>query len=284
VAGTSNDYFAVGNWVLADGRLFSETEERAGKAVCVLGETVRAKLFGHASPLGNQLRLKGFSCEVIGLLKAKGQAGMGQDQDDSVIVPLRTAQRRLLGASEIGRIMVSIRQGASLDAAKEQLVLLMRERRKLSDSEEDDFRVMYTRQLAEMLTSTTKILTMLLAAVAAVSLLVGGIGIMNIMLVSVTERTREIGIRLAIGALEREVLLQFLVEAVVLAGLGGLTGIALATVASMSLAGLMDVPYLFDPGTNLLSFAFSAAIGVIFGYFPARRAAGLNPIDALRYE
>jgi putative ABC transport system permease protein len=180
--------------------------------------------------------------------------------------------------------MVSVTQRASMDAVKLQLASLLRERRKIGENEEDDFRVMDTRQLAETLTGTTRILTMLLGAVAAVSLLVGGIGIMNIMLVSVTERTREIGIRLAIGAFEREVLLQFLIEAVVLSGIGGLIGIALATGASIGLAGLMDVPYLFDPGINLLSFLFSTAIGVIFGFFPARRAAGLNPIDALRYE
>jgi putative ABC transport system permease protein len=181
-------------------------------------------------------------------------------------------------------MMVSVAAGASIDAVKEQITLLMRERRNIDESEDDDFRVMDTRQITQTLTSTTKILTTLLAAVAAVSLLVGGIGIMNIMLVSVTERTREIGTRLAIGALEREVLLQFLIEAVVLSSLGGLVGIALATGASIGLADLMNVPYLFNPGINLLSFVFSAAIGVIFGYFPARRAAGLNPIDALRHE
>jgi putative ABC transport system permease protein len=284
VCGSNNDYFQTGNWTLAAGRTFSEAEERAGKAVCVIGETVRDKLFGRQSPVGTEIRIKGFACEVIGLLKSKGQAAMGQDQDDSVVMPLRTVQRRLTGSQDVGRVMVSVKQGASIDAVKEQLTKLLRERRKIGESEEDDFRVMDTRQLAEMLTSTTKILTMLLGAVAAVSLLVGGIGIMNIMLVSVTERTREIGIRLAIGALEREVLLQFLIEAVMLSALGGLLGIALATAASMGLAGLMGVPYLFDSGINILSFLFSAAIGVIFGYFPARRAAGLNPIDALRYE
>jgi putative ABC transport system permease protein len=181
-------------------------------------------------------------------------------------------------------MMVSVAPGASIDAVKDQITALMRERRNIGDNEDDDFRVMDTRQITQTLTSTTRILTALLAAVAAVSLLVGGIGIMNIMLVSVTERTREIGTRLAIGALEREVLLQFLIEAVVLASLGGLVGIALATVASIGLAHLMSVPYLFNPGINLLSFVFSAAIGVIFGYFPARRAASLNPIDALRHE
>ncbi len=284
VYGSNEDYFQAGNWELAAGRTFNETEQRSGKAVCVLGETVREKLFGSQNPIGADIRIKQFSCQIIGLLKAKGQSAMGSDQDDVVIMPLRTVQRRLAGSQDIGRIMVSVRDEAAIDAVKKQLTLLLRERRNLTETEDDDFKVMDTRQLAETLTSTTRILTMLLGAVAAVSLLVGGIGIMNIMLVSVTERTREIGIRLAIGALEREVLLQFLIEAVVLSGLGGLIGIVLATVASVLLAGLMGIPYLFDPGINLLAFLFSAAIGVIFGYFPARRAAGLNPIDALRHE
>jgi putative ABC transport system permease protein len=284
ITGTNNDYFQAGNWELAGGRSFSDAEERAGKAVCVIGETVRNKLFGGQNPVGSEIRIKQFSCEVIGLLKSKGQSAMGSDQDDAVIMPLRTVQRRLSGNQDINRLTVSVKNGASIDTTKSQLTLLMRERRNIGENEDDDFRVMDTRQIAQTLTSTTKILTMLLGAVAAVSLLVGGIGIMNIMLVSVTERTREIGIRLAIGALESEVLLQFLVEAVVLSSLGGLIGIALATGASIGLAKLMDLPYMFYPGINLLSFVFSAAIGVIFGFFPARRAAGLNPIDALRHE
>ena len=284
ITGSTNDYFLAGNWELASGRSFSETEERGGKTVCVIGDTVRDKLFGRQNPVGSEIRIKQFSCEVVGLLKSKGQSAMGSDQDDTVVMPLRAVQRRLTGSQDINRLSISVREGASIDAAKAQLSLLLRERRNVAETEDDDFRVMDTRQIAETLTSTTKILTMLLGAVAAVSLLVGGIGIMNIMLVSVTERTREIGIRLAIGALESEVLLQFLIEAVVLSSLGGLIGIAIATAASIFLAGLMNVPYLFDPGINLLSFFFSAAIGVIFGYFPARRAAGLNPIDALRHE
>jgi putative ABC transport system permease protein len=284
VTGTSNDYFEAGNWEIAAGRYFTEAEEKSGKAVCVVGETVREKLFGRQNPVGSEIRIKQFACEVIGLMKAKGQSSMGSDQDDSVVMPLRTVQRRLSGSQDINRLTISVKEGASIDAAKKQLSLLLRERRNIAENEDDDFRVMDTRQIAETLTSTTKILTMLLGAVAAVSLLVGGIGIMNIMLVSVTERTREIGIRLAIGALEREVLLQFLIEAVVLSSLGGLIGIAIATAASILLANLMNVPYLFDPSINLLSFFFSAAIGVIFGYFPAQRAAGLNPIDALRHE
>ena len=284
VTGSNNDYFRAGNWVLVAGRNFSETEERAGGTVCIIGETVRDNLFGRSNPVGSDIRIKQFSCEVIGLLNVKGQSAMGSDRDDTVIMPLRTVQRRLTGSQDIHRLNVSVREGASIDAVREQLILLLRERRNIGDNEDDDFRVLDTRQIAQTLTGTTRILTMLLGAVAAVSLLVGGIGIMNIMLVSVTERTREIGIRLAIGALEREVLLQFLIEAVVLSSLGGLIGIAVATSASIFGAGLMNVPYLFDPGINLLSFFFSAAIGVIFGYFPARRAASLNPIDALRHE
>ena len=284
VNGSTNDYFRAGNWEIVSGREFSETEERSGRAVCVIGETVRSNLFGTQNPVGSDIRIKQFSCEVVGLLKAKGQSAMGSDQDDTVIMPLRTVQRRLTGTQDVSRLTVAVREGASIDAAKEQLVLLMRERRNIADNEDDNFRVMDTRQIAETLTGTTRILTMLLGAVAAVSLLVGGIGIMNIMLVSVTERTREIGIRLAIGALEREVLLQFLIEAVVLASLGGLIGLALAAGASMTIARMMGIPYLFDPLTNLLSFLFSAAIGVIFGFFPARRAARLDPIDALRHE
>ncbi|MBZ0072011.1 MAG: ABC transporter permease [Gammaproteobacteria bacterium] len=284
VTGTTNDYFTAGNWEIAAGREFTEAEERAGKAVCVIGATIRDKLFGQQNPVGAEIRIKQFACEVIGLLKAKGQSAMGSDQDDTVIMPLRTVQRRLAGSVDVNMIMVSVATGTSIDAVKQQLDLLLRERRKISESEEDDFRVLDTRQIADALTGTTRILTLLLGAVAAVSLLVGGIGIMNIMLVSVTERTREIGIRLAIGALEREVLLQFLIEAVVLSSLGGLIGIVLAAAASIFLAGLMSVPYIFDPAINLLSFVFSAAIGVMFGYFPARRAARLDPIEALRHE
>jgi len=282
--GSTNAYFDAGNWRLADGRTFTEAEERAGKAVCVVGETVRRELFGSQNPVGDQIRIKQFACEVIGLLASKGQSAMGRDQDDTIVMPIATVQRRLTGNQDVNMLMVGVAEGMSADKAKQDITLLMRERRRIGDGENDNFMVMDTRQIAEALTGTTRVMTMLLGAVAAVSLLVGGIGIMNIMLVSVTERTREIGIRLAIGALEREVLLQFLIEAVVLASLGGLVGISLATAASIVLAQAMQVPYLFNPGINLLSFIFSAAIGVIFGYFPARRAARLDPIEALRHE
>ncbi|TYC54897.1 FtsX-like permease family protein [Zoogloea oleivorans] len=284
VTGTTRDWFATGKWQIVSGRIFNEAEERAGAAACVIGETIRRELFGSQDPLGQQIRVKQFSCEVIGLLASKGQSTMGNDQDDLLVMPLRTVQRRLTGSIDVASLMISVRDDASMDIAKDQVSWLMRERRHIGAGDNDDFSVMDTRQIAETLSGTTKVMTGLLGAVAAVSLLVGGIGIMNIMLVSVTERTREIGIRLAIGALEREVLLQFLIEAVALASLGGIIGILLATLASIGGAALMHVPYLFNPAINLLSFGFSAAIGVVFGYVPARRAARLDPIEALRHE
>ena len=284
ITGSDNDYFVAGNWELEGGRLFTDAELHGGRAVCVIGATVREKLFGSQSPLGAEIRIKQFTCQVIGALKAKGQSAMGTDQDDSIVMPIRTVQRRLTGNQDVNRLSISVRNADDIDRVKEQLKGLLRERRNIGKDEDDNFRVLDTRQISEALAGTTRILTTLLGAVAAVSLLVGGIGIMNIMLVSVTERTREIGIRLAIGALEREVLLQFLIEAVALSSLGGVVGILLATIASMILAAVMDIPYIFDPFINILAFLFSAAIGVIFGYFPARRAARLDPIEALRRE
>jgi putative ABC transport system permease protein len=284
ITGSNVDYFSAGNWKLDEGRYFNESEEHSGKAVCVIGATLRRELFGNQNPIGGEIRIKQFSCEVIGLLAGKGQSAMGTDQDDTIVMPLRTVQRRLTGNTDVRGLMVSVKDDVSTDKVKKQIEQLMRERRRLADNEDDNFSVFDTRQIAETLTGTIRVMTTLLGAVAAVSLLVGGIGIMNIMLVSVTERTREIGIRLAIGALEREVLLQFLIEAVVLSAFGGILGIALAAGASAGLAQLMQVPFLFNPGINLLAFLFAAAIGVIFGFFPARRAAGLNPIDALRHE
>ncbi|MBK6361255.1 MAG: ABC transporter permease [Comamonadaceae bacterium] len=284
VIGSTNDWLVTGNWKVAQGREFSDDELRAGSAVCLIGETVRRELFGSAAAVGAQLRVKQVSCEIIGLLASKGQGAFGNDQDDMVLVPIKTLQRRITGNNRVNTLLVSMMDGSDSTRVKASLTQLLRERRKLADTDEDNFNVLDTKQLAETMSGTTKVMTTLLGAVAAVSLLVGGIGIMNIMLVSVTERTREIGLRLAIGALEREVLLQFLIEAVVLAALGGLIGIVLATIASMVLAGVMEVPYLFNPGVNVLSFVFSAAIGVVFGYFPARRAARMDPIDALRHE
>jgi putative ABC transport system permease protein len=284
VTGTTNDYFTAANWVIARGRTFTDSELRAGKAVCVIGATVHKELFGPQDPLGNKLRLKNVSCEVIGQLEAKGQSLMGRDQDDLIVIPLRTFQRRIAGNRDISLIQLSVRDEGFLDRVKSALERLMRERRHLAPNEVNDFSVMDTRQIAQTLTGTTRILTLLLSAVAAVSLLVGGIGIMNIMLVSVTERTREIGIRLAIGAYERDVLTQFLVEAIVLASFGGLFGVLLALAASAALARALQVPWILNPGIMILAFFFSGAVGVIFGYVPARRAAQLDPIEALRHE
>ena len=284
VTGIDNQYFAVRNWGVESGRQFMENELRAGKAVCILGATVCNELFGGLDPLGQTVRLEKISCQVIGLLKTKGLSTMGTDQDDLILLPLRTFQRRIAGNQDIRLIQISIQDGASTEKAQRDIKQFMRSRRHISPSEDDDFSVMDMKEITKMLTGTTQVLTALLGAVAAVSLLVGGIGIMNIMLVSVTERTREIGIRLAIGALEWEVLMQFLVEAVVLSSFGGLFGILLALLSSIGLARLLQVPFVFNPGIVVIAFLFSAAVGVIFGYFPARKAARLNPIDALRHE
>jgi len=277
----------TGNWKLSGGRKFEDDEQKAGAAVCIVGETVRRELYGGTAGLtglGEQLRIKQFSCTVIGILASKGQAAMRNDQDDTVLVPLHTLQRRVTGSVKLPTLLVAMEAGSDSAPLKASLRQLLRERRKLADSDDDNFNILDTQQLADALSGTTRVLTTLLGAVAAVSLLVGGIGIMNIMLVSVTERTREIGLRLAVGALESEVLLQFLIEAVTLSALGGLVGILIATAASWALALAMGVPFVFDPSINLLSLAFSALIGVVFGYFPARRAARMDPIEALRHE
>ncbi len=283
VVGTTGEYFTAGSWRLASGRVFTESEQRSGAAVCVVGQTVRKELFGAANPVGSEIRVKRFGCEVVGLLAAKGSS-FGPDPDDTVVMPLRTVQRRLRGDDDVSGIMVAVRDGASAERVIAEISAVLRERRNIAEGEDDNFSVFDTKQIADTLSGTIRVMTMLLGAVAAISLLVGGIGIMNIMLVSVTERTREIGVRLAIGALEQEVLLQFLVEAVALASFGGIVGVIVANVVSVAAARLIDVPFLFNLQVNLLSFGFSALIGVVFGYFPARRAAQLDPIEALRYE
>ncbi|MGD9263906.1 MAG: ABC transporter permease [Methyloceanibacter sp.] len=284
VTGIVAEYFQVFDWTFAEGRPLTIGEVRSGSSSCIIGETVRTELFGAMSPIGEGIRLGNVSCRVVGLLEGKGQSSFGSDQDDVVFMPLRTFQRRIAGSTDISLIAVSVSEGASLNQVKRDLTYLLRERRRISSGEDDDFSVRDMTEISDMLTSTTTVMTMLLAAVAGVSLLVGGIGIMNIMLVSVTERTREIGIRLAIGARRSDVLLQFLVEAVVLASLGGLIGVLLALSASWFLAGAMSIPFTPDIAIIALSFLFSSLVGVAFGYFPARRAANLNPIEALRYE
>ncbi|RVT92429.1 ABC transporter permease [Sphingomonas crocodyli] len=284
INGTNREYFTAQPWTITEGRIFSEAEEQAGKAVCVIGNTVNSRLFRGVEAVGQRFRIKNISCEVIGTLAAKGQGGFGNDQDDVVIMPYKAVQRRMTGNRDIRAILVSVDEAYDSQKVQASLKELLRERRHLTDEAEDDFNIFDTKQISDTLSGTTQILTALLGAVAAVSLLVGGIGIMNIMLVSVTERTREIGIRLAIGAVGKEVLMQFLVEAVVLSSLGGLLGLVLALLSTLALAPVLKVPFIFDVQINLLAFFFSAAIGVVFGYFPAKRAASLNPIDALRHE
>jgi len=287
VIGTTPEYFPIANREIASGRAFNAGDVRSGRAVCMIGNTVRKELFGNEDPVGAKLRVNTMACEVIGVLATKGQSSFGMDQDDTIILPITTLQRRLAGrqgTQQVGQIYVSGKDGVDGDVLVAEISAVMRELRNLAANESDDFSVMDTRQIAQALSSTTRVMTSLLGAVAGVSLLVGGIGIMNIMLVSVTERTREIGIRLAIGALPREVLWQFLVEAVTLSSLGGLVGVLLALVASAAMAGAMNVPFNFDTSINLIAFGFAAAVGVVFGFMPARRAAQLDPIEALRHE
>jgi len=284
VNGTTSAYFQIQPWPLSEGRGFEPAEELAGKAVCIIGNTVRKNLFTQGSPLGQRVRLNGISCLVIGVLSTRGQAGFGGDQDDVVIMPIKTVQRRLTGNRDIRLMLVGVDQAYDSATVQGAITDLLRERRQITGAKQDDFNIFDTAQISATLTGTTTLLTGIVTAVAAISLVVGGIGIMNIMLVSVTERTREIGIRLAIGALAHEVLTQFLVEAIVLSCLGGVIGIVLAQVLVVVVAPLMQVPWLFVPKINVIAFLIAAAIGVVFGYFPARRAAGLNPIDALRYE
>jgi putative ABC transport system permease protein len=286
VTGTTPAYFQINKWTIAEGRFFNDADLRSGSAVCVIGNTVRVELFGTENPIGANIRIGRASCEIIGLLATKGQAGMG-DQDDTIIMPLSTLQRRIIGKTsshDINQISISAQDGTDSLGLIAEITQIMRQRRNLQSNQDNNFNIFDTRQIAETLGATTQLMTMLLAAVAAVSLLVGGIGIMNIMLVSVTERTHEIGIRLAIGATAREVLLQFLVEAVTLSCIGGIVGILLAFGLCYGLARTIEVPFNFNAQINVVAFLFSAAVGVLFGYTPARRAARLNPIDALRHE
>ena len=284
VNGTSDDYLAGQQWSVVDGRAFTSAEEEAGRSVCLIGNTIRTNLHRAEEPVGTRIRLGDVSCEVIGLLATRGQGGFGQDYDNTILMPYKAVQRRLTGNRNVQTIMVAVDPRYDSKAIQDAIRALLRERRKLDADKDDDFNIFDTKQLSDTLSGATNTLTGIVTAVAAISLLVGGIGIMNIMLVSVTERTREIGIRLAIGAIAREVLLQFLVEAIVLASLGGLIGLLLALLACMSLSLALHLPFLWLPRINLVAFAISALIGVVFGFFPARRAAALNPIDALRHE
>jgi putative ABC transport system permease protein len=284
INGTTNAFFSVQPWPLVEGRYWNRAEEQAGKGVCIIGNTIRTNLFRGGAAVGDRLRVNGISCDVIGILSTRGQAGFGGDQDDVVIMPIKQVQRRFTGNPDVRLMLVGTDPAYDSAQIQSSITDLLRERRNITGGKDDDFNIFDTAQISATLTGTTTLLTQIVAAVAGISLVVGGIGIMNIMLVSVTERTREIGIRLAIGAVASEVLMQFLVEAVVLSMLGGLIGLLLAQVAVAAMSALGGLPFLFDIQINVIAFLISAVIGIVFGYFPARRAASLNPIDALRHE
>ena len=282
ITGTTPEFFDIRQWGAKKGRVLDQRDVDTGARVCVLGQTVEKELFGTSEALNEELRLGKMSCRVIGVLEEKGSS-MGNDQDDIIILPIRTLHRRILGSTDVQIINISV-AGRTTHEAAHEVRLIMRERRRLSDGEADDFEIRDMAEVVETLQSATSVLTVLLGAIAAVSLLVGGIGIMNIMLVSVTERTREIGIRLAIGARGREVLLQFLVESALLATVGGVIGIGLGIGGSYWAATAFDMPFVLMPEIISLAFGFSAVVGVLFGYIPARKAARLDPIEALRHE
>ena len=270
------------DWPVESGRFFSTADARTGTKVCVLGKTVATNLFGDASPIGQSVRIRQFPFTVIGVLSAKGQAAWGNDFDDTVLAPFRTVQKRLLAIDHIQQIQVMARSAADTDAAQEEITAVLRRRHRIQEGADDDFMVRNQKEMADAAASTGNVLTMLLAAVAGVSLLVGGIGVMNIMLVSVSERTREIGIRMAVGARGRDILSQFLAEAVCLTGTGGVLGILLAWVAAVGFKQFLPWPMRIAPWAAAVSFLFSAAIGIAFGLYPAWRAAKMDPVDALR--
>ncbi len=284
IVGTTNDYFIIKDWEVEQGRIFEEGELSSGKSVCILGTTVVKNLFGDENPIGATIRIKNFPCSIIGVLASKGASSFGRDQDEVVITPLKMYQRKIQGNLDVSTIIVSVMEEKYIEDAKAQIISLMQDRRAVKVGEADNFHIRDMKDILNTMTSTTKMLTYLLGSIAAISLLVGGIGIMNIMLVSVTERTREIGIRLAIGAMQSEVLLQFLIEAIVLSTWGGIIGIFLGLGVGYGVVQIFELPYIINTQIILISFIFSTLIGVVFGYFPARKAARLNPIDALRYE
>lgn len=284
VAGTENGYFLARGWRMAQGRMFTEQETYNGRPVCIIGETVRRRLFGERNGLNEALRIGTVPCIVIGILAARGQSGAAEDDDNLIAVPFDTYQRRIQGSPDIEKIVMAVYPGADLMRVKSAIMGLMRERRSIGARDEDDFELLDMRQVAQSMEATTRTLTLFLGAIAAVSLLVGGIGIMNIMLVSVAERTREIGVRLAIGALPSQVRLQFLVEAVLLTTMGGLIGVAAGIGAAAFAAPVLGIPLVIDPFVVVISVSVSVGLGVGFGYAPAASAASLDPIEALRHE
>jgi putative ABC transport system permease protein len=282
--GTTPEHYATRDWSASLGRLLNEEDERQAAKVCLIGETVRRDLFGVGNPLGAELRLQHITCRVVGVLVSKGVSTFGTDQDDLVFMPSTTFARRLLGDERLGMIMISAVSEARTDEARAQVSSLLRQRRRIRQGDDDNFAVRDLREVQALLSKVTGVLTSLLAGVAAISLVVGGIGIMNIMLVSVTERTREIGVRLAVGARPRDILQQFLVESVLLSSIGGLIGLALGVTGAYFVSRGMHIPYSVSPTACTVAFGFAALVGVVFGVVPARKASKLHPIAALRYE
>jgi putative ABC transport system permease protein len=284
IDGTTNAYLHSRNWTLVAGREFSPAEILAGKSVCIIGETDRRELFGDQVPVGQRIRINKITCEIIGILAPKGVSTFGQDMDELVLMPLKAVQRKIAGNTQVNVIRVLVDRPENIAHVKDLIQRLMREVRHIIPGQVDDFSVEDLQEITQIVTAVTLVLTAFLSAVAAVSLLVGGIGIMNIMLVSVTERTREIGIRLAIGARERDVLLQFLIEAILMSAFGGILGVLLGLGGSAAICYALKIPFVFQPGIVIIAVGFAAIVGVAFGYFPARRAARLDPIEALRHE
>jgi len=288
IQGINRNYFQVRNWPLASGRTFTKQEEDTAARVCLLGQTTVENLFAPGQdPIGATIRVQNVPCQVIGVMSRKGQTGWGQDQDDTVLVPFSTAERKLIGAPILGQVHFLLVSAFSPDLTpqtEQEIQTLLRARHRLTSGQEDDFSVRNLQEIADASASASQVMTALLASVASIALLVGGIGIMNILLVSVTERTREIGVRMAVGAKTRHILLQFLVEAMTLSMAGGLLGIALGVGSAQVVASLANWPTLLSPTAIAGSFLFSGFVGVIFGYYPAYKASRLDPIEALRYE
>ena len=284
VMGGTAEYFAIRNWPVSSGQYFTEADVRGATKVCVLGQTVVDNLFKGGDCIGAVIRIKKLPFKVIGVLAMKGQSAQGSDQDDIIIAPYTTVQKKLMGVTFLGTMLASAVSDDAMNEAQSQITQLLRTRHKIQAWEDNDFTVRSQTEIANAAESTTQVLTILLASIASISLLVGGIGIMNIMLVSVTERTREIGIRMSIGARGRDILFQFLIEAMVLSLLGGLIGVILGVTSSKLISALAGWPTVVSAMSVGMAFIFSAAVGIFFGFYPARKAALLNPIDALRYE
>jgi putative ABC transport system permease protein len=284
IEGVYPSYLYIRDWGLRTGSFFTERDVKSNRKVAVLGQTVAEELFPYGNPVGERVRIRNTPFQVIGVLQAKGATAMGNDADDVILIPATTALYRLKGGVYIDMIYVSAISSDKLDAAEDELTTILRHMRGIEAGDDDDFFIRNQAEITEMASSTSRVLTLLLGSIAAVSLLVGGIGIMNIMLVSVTERTREIGIRLSVGARERDILMQFLIESVLLSSIGGAFGVLLALLVAIGLQKLTDLTTVNQPGIIFLAFGFASLVGIFFGYYPARKAAKLNPIDALRYE